>query len=406
MPLAGPREIGNEMSANRSLKDAFGDPSSRVSVTSAFIDINGSTLMHQNEPEGSWVPQLGWFYEGVHELCVEAGFGIDEKYLGDGIMLTASSSHATEMVNLAIKVQEKIRKANRRSDDGGGGQINFNVSIGIVTGVATQFRSPDGLTDYVGKTIDTARRLCDAATARAIFIDTATQVSSNGSLISSIMGRAHDRLPEEYFGELSSIPVKGLKNPVNYFEILWEGDRFGVKNEVASVTALREAPLAGAVTATTSTALGTGKTERLAGRVKTWDPDRGFGFITSEAGEDLYFNRNLMAYEEDLDGLTPGARVGFIALPPSQVGKSRQAAVILIDGSDASGYVQSPASTERHYGWLVVEDSHRTRHFVYLPAHAAKGLAKGDQVDFTVKVGTQGASATDVEKVEGGENAA
>ncbi len=387
------------------LHEAFTHPADcHVQISSLFIDIANSTSMQQNEPEASWVPQLGWFYEKVSHLLSELRStvpdDVDAKYLGDGIMVTATSRYATELVNFGIRVQEEVNKASRRGADGTKGQIDFNVSVGVSSGKAYRFTSPDGLVDYVSKAVSTARRLCDAATPRAVFIDEDTQMTCNLSYITSQYGQAEGRSVAEYIGDRAFAPLKGLNMPIGYYEILWEISRFGVKGETAT-NAVEQAQAREAAHATTSAALTTAhsKPQRHSGLVKSWIADRRFGFIASDTGEDFYFNPQLLAYDEDTDDIQIGDRVAFMALPPARAGAAPQAAVVLFEGEDADGIIHATPSAERKYGWIVIEDSRGTRHFVYLPSEAMPaGMQRGERVEFTVKVGHQGASATKVRR--------
>lgn len=377
-----------------------------VQISSLFIDIAGSTAMQQNEPEASWVPQLGWFYEKVHlllkDLRAEVPNPVDAKYLGDGIMVTTDSRCATELVNFGIRVQEEVNRASRRGADGSKGQIDFNVSVGVATGRAYRFTSPDGLVDYVSKTVSTARRLCDAATPRAVFIDEDTQMTCNLSYISSQYGNAEGRRVAEYIGEKAYAPLKGLNDPIGYFEVLWETSRFGVKSETATSAVERERANNVAAQRSEVAVVDPAKPQRHVGKIKSWNAEKEFGFIEADDGTDYYFNRNLLAHADDADeGIESGLRVAFMGLPPAKQGASPQAAVVLFDNVEAEGVVSSLPSSERRYGWIVVADARGTRHFVYLAASEVPEDAKRDSpVVFTVQVSSQGSSAAKVEVVE------
>lgn len=390
------------------LNEAFNRPSeSKMQVASAFIDITGSTGMQQNLPEASWLPQLGWFYwvlPGLMaDLAEKTGAPVDSKYLGDGVMVTVGSRHATELVNFAIEVQETVCRANRRDADGGAGAIEFNVSVGVVTGTAYRFRSPDGLIDYASKAISTARRLCDIASPRAVLIDRSTERTCNGSAVESRIGRAHDRTPDEYFGAATTVALKGLNSPVEFFEVLWETDRFGVKGAVAdtsSAAAVRDlnAPPPRPQPAATTR---DDRPQRSSGEVKVWKPDSGFGFIRRDVdGEEFFFNRRLLAFSEDAEDIKVGDRVAFLTLAPAREGTARRAAVILFDDERADGVIHAMPNETHPYGWVVVTDSRGTRHFVYVPQDALPAhLKHGAGVQFTVRVGSRGAAAESIEPI-------
>ncbi len=385
-----------------SLNAAWNDPGSRVLMSFMFVDVENSTKMQAQEPEASWLPQTAFFYDLCDKLIAESPFSIYVKFLGDGIMLTCDTEDATAMVNLAISLQEAIRRNGPRPD-GSPGAIAFNVSIGIVTGTAIRFLAPDGLVDFVGKTTSTARRLCDAATARAIFIDTTTAGSIVPVRICSEIGRVQGREYAEYLGDVSQTEAKGLSSPVQYYEVLWESNRFGRKNDPAPNPSApvsevppgnqrgptKHAPLAAAG--------GSARPERFSGRVKTWGADKEFGFITSDQGEEFFFNKRLLAYDEDMAELRPGVRVAFTTLPPVSEGKLRRAAVVLLDGKEATGKAFSPPTQERPYGWIEVLDDFGTAHLVHVSgADWPASVPKGSEVDFTIRVSNKGASAIDI----------
>lgn len=388
-----------------SLNTAFQDSTCRIRVTSMFVDQENSTKMQAQDPEGSWVPQTAFFYDLCDHLVREAQFPIHAKFLGDGIMLTADTEHATDMVNLAINLQEAMRRNGPRPD-GSPGTVAFNVSIGIVTGTAIRFLSPDGLVDFVGKTISSARRLCDAATARAVFIDIETAGSIVPVRISSEIGRVQGRQYAEYLGEVNQTEAKGLTSPLQYYEILWESNRFGRKNElarppVAAAAAASRRPSASIPARPPLKAVPspTGRQERRSGRVKIWGREKGFGFIICDDGEEFYVNKALLAYDDDAAEMQAGVKVAFTVLPPTGEAKLRRAVVVLLEDKDAFGVVHTVPTAERPYGWIEVRDERGASHLVYCSADSLPaGVTKGDEVDFTVKVTPKGASAVDIQR--------
>ncbi len=161
------------------LREAFADADSRVGRTVVFIDQVGSTQMKEQQPEAGWLPALGWLYDTVTMIATAAVESVEVKYLGDGIMLVFDSDNATEAVNAAVRVQEAINDAAGGAS-GTKGTIDFTCSVGISTGSVVTFVTPTGSRDYLGTVVDKARRLCDAASPKAIFADRATASNISG----------------------------------------------------------------------------------------------------------------------------------------------------------------------------------------------------------------------------------
>jgi cold shock protein len=59
----------------------------------------------------------------------------------------------------------------------------------------------------------------------------------------------------------------------------------------------------------------------MMGYVKMWNPDRGLGFIASDAGSDVFAHATALG---GLDRLSPGDRVSF-EVEPARDGRTRAA---------------------------------------------------------------------------------
>jgi class 3 adenylate cyclase/cold shock CspA family protein len=366
--------------------------------TIVVIDVIDSTAMKEKEAQVTWLPSLGWMYDTVTEIATGAVPDVVVKYLGDGIMLVVGTDHTTEAVNLAIKVQEAITEA-AKSHDGAKGMIDFTCSVGISTGAVVGFTTPSGSPDFVGSTVDKAFRLCSAANAKAIFVDTATLGAANMMRIRSVFGAVVNRTSDQYQGEVQKAPLKGFREPVAYHEILWDQQLYGVKS--ASVTAsterLRPVPAVNPAPARKAPAERAGKSDRRHGAVKFWNAERGYGFIRDpRTGEEFHFNLKLLAYPDDAEKLAPHKEVAFIALEPNGSDKHPQAAAVLLVGEPAEGpLVVLPEG--RPYGWIRVEDELRNSHLIYVPIRDLAGRKVGDVLEFIVNASERGAFAEQVE---------
>lgn len=384
------------------LREAFASTESRMYRTIVVVDVNDSTAMKEQQREVTWLNSLGWLYDIVTGIATDEVPDVVVKYLGDGIMLVFDTDHTTAAVNVAIRIQETIAKAAAN------GMIGFTCSVGISTGEVVGFTTPSGNLDFVGRDVDKAFRLCSAANAKAIFVDTATLGAANTTRFESEFGKAVRRSSDQYTGDAQKVPLKGFEQPVAYHEILWDELPHGVKP--SSVTNATDRLRAVQGTGPTSTRDGSGdrpaennrneRQERHHGAVTNWNPDKGYGFIRDpRTGEDFHFTLKLLAYSDDADKLAPHKEVAFVALEAKGDGKRRQAAGVLVVGEPADGpLVALPAG--KPHGWVRVEDELGNRHLVYVPIRELVGRKVGDILSFTVNANERGAFAERVELVE------
>ena len=330
------------------LREAFADDQSRESRTVLFINQVGSTAMKEQQPESSWLPALGWLYDTVTATVMRIYPDAEIKYLGDGIMISLDSDRATEAANIAIQVQEAINDANQ-GRTGAKGAVDFNCSVGVSTGSVVAFLTPTGSRNYVGTVVDKARRLCDAASPKAVFIDRATAAAANIMKIASRVGGALGRRPEQYQGDLQRAPLKGFDQPVEYYEIFWDQQLHGLKSEGVTLSADRIQPAAGASRAHFPsgglTARGTSTLEeRHVGEVTCWKPDANFGFVQDvRTGEDFYFRASHLVYPEDAaESLKIGVRAAFVASGRTESNRKRWAVGILVGRGLRRGHAQAP----------------------------------------------------------------
>ena len=143
----------------------------RVVKVIVAVDLTNSTAMKERVPETAWLATYDWFFTLLGELATKLK-GKIVKYMGDGVMAVFDQDAAAEAINWAIRVQEDILEAQEAM------RVDCNCAIGISCGEVVEFATPEGAMDYIGTIADKAFRLCSAAMARAIFVDTDTAANA------------------------------------------------------------------------------------------------------------------------------------------------------------------------------------------------------------------------------------
>ena len=164
-------------------------------VAILFTDIVGSTELSQRlSAEAADEVRRGHF-SVLRQAVTESG-GTEVKNLGDGLMVVFNSASAA--LGCAVAMQQGVDQANRSGAEAVG------LRVGLSVGEAS---SEDG--DYFGDPVVEAARLCAQC--------------GNGQILATDFVRAmagrrsrHDCRP---LGELA---LKGLPDPVEAVEVLWE----------------------------------------------------------------------------------------------------------------------------------------------------------------------------------------
>jgi class 3 adenylate cyclase len=387
------------------LRDAFSSEGSRASRTVLFVDQAGSTSMKEKQPEATWLPSLGWLYDTATAIAMEEMPDVTVKYLGDGIMVVFDSDAATKAVTTAIRIQVAIKEAN--GTNGATGTIDFLCSAGIATGWVRAFTTPTGNPDYVGTVVDRARRLCDAANPQGIFIDRATGAAANMTRIESPVGAVFRRTAEQYQGDLQRAPLKGFDQPVEYYEIMWDHQLYGLKSGPLTESAdrMRQSsqppPIASSTVMPAGgvTSIRNAREEQRRGEVVRWVEDRGFGFVADAlTGEEFYLARTALVYPEDLSGAEMiGTHLAFVAGGTATDGRLRRALAALVIGEYAEATLLN-LPPEKPYGWLVLQDALGNRHRIYLRLPMGATYRVGDRLSFKVAANDRGTSADDVKR--------
>lgn len=388
------------MSNGKQLRDTFATPESRFQRTVAVIDMVNSTGMKEQQPQATWLSSLGWLYDTATTVAIQDVPDVVIKYAGDGIMLVCDTNHTTEMLNAVIRMQDEIETASTGSD-GGKGVIDFVVSAGVSTGEVIAFTTPAGNPDFVGTVVDKAFRLCAAANAKAIFVDTQTLGAANTINITSRFGKATGRQSDEYTGQVQRAVLKGFGQPVAYHELMWGRQLYAVTSATvtASTDRFQSAPNTPLRTAPAGPQAG-GPGERHRGEITFWNAEEDYGFVRDPlTGEEFHFSSRLMVYRDDIAKLGKGRRVVFVAVGVAKGKRLRQAGALLLIDEPAEGPLVS-LPPNRPYGWIRIEDVPGNRHLVYVPTSELNGCKLGDILSFTVRASDRGAAAGDLEKVE------
>jgi class 3 adenylate cyclase/tetratricopeptide (TPR) repeat protein len=164
-------------------------------VAILFTDIVGSTELSQRLSQAAADEVRRRHFSVLRQAITEAG-GTEVKNLGDGIMVVFRAASAA--LGCAVAMQQGVEQANRGNGEGVG--LRAGLSAGEVSG-------EDG--DYFGDPVVEASRLCAECQGGQILAS---------DVVLAIAGRRnqHECRP---LGELA---LKGLPDPVETVEVLWE----------------------------------------------------------------------------------------------------------------------------------------------------------------------------------------
>jgi adenylate cyclase len=203
-----PQHVVNEILANPKALSLGG---SNRTVTMLFSDIRGFTSMSETMPPETVVEVLNYYFSEMTPIVFEQD-GLLDKYIGDGLMALfgvpyESDEAAANAVAAAINMQRRMLKINLELAKKGFPEIA--IGIGINTGTVTiGYIGSEQRTDYtaIGDAVNLAARLEKHAGPWQILISRST------------MEAIGDRFPLAISGEIT---VKGRKEPVQIYEVLW-----------------------------------------------------------------------------------------------------------------------------------------------------------------------------------------
>ena len=361
------------------LTETFRTPEARVSRTIVAVDLANSTKMKEDKTEADWLNTYGWFFDLLRsDITTFQGKVI--KYLGDGLMAEFPEERAADAINYAIGIQEQI--ATARADR----LVDCSCSIGMSCGELVQFDSDGCGIDYIGSVADRAFRLCSAANANAIFVDSDTVAAATMTRVRSKAGvviATKRRIASEYQGPEESIRLKGFMKPVKYYEILWENTRFSVRPSFATElsgkhTPQQDAPSTRRSIVSASARDNSERTQWTRGRVKTVNEN--YGFLTGPEDEDFWFNHDHLFSS----ALQPriGEAVWFIQADPYGESKNRRATHVLPFGSILDGELKKVLPDG--YGFAVCVDDAGDTYDIFISLGDAGEWSQGDTIEFEV----------------------
>lgn len=368
-----------------------------------FADIVNSTGIKETQPEPAWIRGTLFLYEACYESLEPTIRDVAWiKGGGDSMMVAVPVQYTAHLLRTAINLLGRISDGNK-GRAGAKGIIDYDITVGVASGPTVEVSMPSGARDYIGSVPDRASRLSGIASPNALLVDSPTVAAADMAVLSSPIGEALDRAPEDYLGPRESVQLRGFTQKTGYHEILWAKQLFGVKSaNLTSTTERLEAVTRVGTRGESATephpkGSGEGHMERKAGALKMWDKDRQFGFaIDDETGEEFHFVARHVVYQEDCSQLTPGTRLAWVAGPPSS--RRREAVAILVVDQDAEGFIIATPGTKPH-GWVKVCDMAGNAHLVFVPgSQFTPDLQRGTVVHFRVRGGSRGIHATELQQ--------
>jgi class 3 adenylate cyclase len=224
-------------------------------TTIVFTDMVGSTALASGlTPEGA--DEVRRTHVSLLRQAIAESGGTEVKHLGDGLMVVFSA--ASSALSCAVAMQQGVERSNRSSP------VIIGLRVGLSGGEVT--READ---DYFGDPVIEASRLCALCRAGQI-------------LVSDVVRLMAGRRSRHELSSLGPLNLKGLPEPVEASEVLWEP--LDTTATVPLPTRLALAPEVGVVGRSTETDLIAAAAKRVAG-----DGGAGGGrevvLIAGEAGQ-------------------------------------------------------------------------------------------------------------------------
>lgn len=160
----------------------------RVERYIAFVDLCGFTSYVDAEGDEQAVRVLHEFRVLIREVASEHGVRV-AKWLGDGAMFVSTEPGA--LLGMVLDLDDRVVAAP---------ELTLPLRIGVAGGLVILFEGDD----YIGKAVNVAARLCDAAEPNEILVESALVPHLSDSMRSAPAGEL--ALP----GFLAPIPVVRL----------------------------------------------------------------------------------------------------------------------------------------------------------------------------------------------------
>ena len=169
-------------------------PSAQQIVTVLFTDMVGSTDMTQAKGDAA-AQEVVRRHNSIVRQALSEFDGREVKHTGDGIM--ASFASTANAVDAAIAIQRAVNAHNATTPD-----IPVHLRIGINAGEPIQEED-----DLFGTTVQLAARICAQAQADQVLCSNVVRELSHGR--------------SRRFGSLGEHPLKGFRDPVALYEVIW-----------------------------------------------------------------------------------------------------------------------------------------------------------------------------------------
>jgi cold shock CspA family protein len=253
------------------------------------------------------------------------------------------------------------------------------------------FELPPGHNDYLGESIDKAARLCSAASPQAIFVDVATTASAQMNKVRSRVGEVLRRPIAEYQGDVQRASLTGFSAPVEYHEILWAQQLFGLKSKVLTATLDSVADRRADMPRPSGQTPLRGERGRR-GVVTHLDTAKHHWFIKADDGEPFYTDARFVVSEDELQ---IGDVVYFLPRPSLVEGKARLAGAVVAVDQDVEGTVVSVLDG---FAFVRIADSRGNMQDIFVSlGDCSFSVERHQHVEFTVGESDRGAKAEDLE---------
>lgn len=204
--------------------------------------------------------------------------------------------------------------------------------------------------------------------------------------------------------------VRGVPDPVGYYEIYWGRQLYGVHSATVTEISTSQAtshstpPVPPAPQPPSAGGAAKPRHEQFVGKVKLWSDDHGgFGFvIDTKTGEEFHFTLDSLVYEDDRQDLRPSAELVFTATGTAIGKRKREAVTILVVGKGADGQI-SYIHPERPFGFIAVSDDAGNTVKLHMTTAPDTTWNRGDEMSFTVATNAVGARAVGVAALDDAE---
>lgn len=180
-----PKHVVDEISRNREKKLALGGKTVRATVM--FSDLKGFTTMAEKMPAQRLVDLLNVYMTAMTEI-IESEHGTIDKFLGDGIMATFTSSEgqdegAAMAIRAGIRMQTRLSELREQWRTSHPEACEMEMRVGINTGemVAGNIGSETRMEfTVIGDNVNVAARIESASRPGQVWVSESTYLDARG----------------------------------------------------------------------------------------------------------------------------------------------------------------------------------------------------------------------------------